>query len=99
MATDNKYDRQLRLWGSHGQKALSEAHICLLTAGPTGAETLKNLILPGCGAVTVVDAAEVSAADCGNNFFVTVSDVGRSRAQVRLNQVKRHCLPCPSLAL
>lgn len=47
MATDNKYDRQLRLWGSTGQKALMEANILLINAGATGTETLKNLVLPG----------------------------------------------------
>lgn len=47
MATDNKYDRQLRLWGSLGQKALMEASILLVNAGATGTETLKNLVLPG----------------------------------------------------
>ena len=47
MATDNKYDRQLRLWGSGGQKALMEANILLVNAGATGTETLKNLVLPG----------------------------------------------------
>jgi len=61
-----------------------ESHICLLTAGPTGTETLKNLVLPGCGRITVVDAARVTQRDLGNNFFVTPDSVGRSRAQVTL---------------
>jgi len=30
---DTKYDRQLRLWGVAGQKALSEAHVLLVNAG------------------------------------------------------------------
>ena len=47
MATDNKYDRHLRLWGGSGQKALMEANILLVNAGATGTETLKNLVLPG----------------------------------------------------
>lgn len=47
MATDNKYDRQLRLWGGSGQKALMEANILLVNASATGTETLKNLVLPG----------------------------------------------------
>lgn len=47
MATGNKYDRQLRLWGGSGQKALMEANILLVNASATGTETLKNLVLPG----------------------------------------------------
>ena len=42
-----KYDRQLRLWGAHGQAALMGAHILLVGAGPAGTEALKNLVLPG----------------------------------------------------
>ena len=80
MATDNKYDRQLRLWGAQGQKALSEAHVLLLGAGPAGTETLKNLVLPGVGRFTVVDGEKVEERDTGNNFFVRKSDIGRPRA-------------------
>lgn len=43
---ENKYDRQLRLWGHHGQRALEDSHVLILGAGPIAAETLKNLVLP-----------------------------------------------------
>lgn len=76
-----RYDRQLRLWGDHGQAALEFAHICLINASATGTEILKNLVLPGVGAVTVVDSKRVTVADVGNNFFVTADSVGSSRAQ------------------
>ncbi|GBG27243.1 NEDD8-activating enzyme E1 regulatory subunit [Hondaea fermentalgiana] len=76
-----KYDRQLRLWGSHGQKSLAEAHILLLKAGPTGTETLKNLVLPGIGKFTVVDDENVGEADVSNNFFVTQEYLGKGRAE------------------
>lgn len=42
-----RYDRQLRLWGEHGQMAMEDASVCLLNGSATGAETLKNLVLPG----------------------------------------------------
>lgn len=82
MATDNKYDRQLRLWGKHGQMRLSQSNIAVLGAGATATETLKNLVLPGLGCFTVVDSAMVGAQDLGNNFFVTADAVGRPRAEV-----------------
>mmetsp|Transcript_1601 Transcript_1601/g.1884 ORF Transcript_1601/g.1884 Transcript_1601/m.1884 type:complete len:539 (-) Transcript_1601:553-2169(-) len=81
MATDNKYDRQLRLWGSHGQRLLSESRVCLLGAGATGAETLKNLVLPGLGSFLVVDDKRVSDTDLTNNFFVTKSSLGKPIAK------------------
>ncbi|CAM9972640.1 unnamed protein product, partial [Ectocarpus sp. 13 AM-2016] len=82
MATDNKYDRQLRLWGGSGQKALMEANILLVNAGATGTETLKNLVLPGVGQFTILDAEEVRQLDQGSNFFVGPEHVGLPRAKV-----------------
>lgn len=82
MATDNKYDRQLRLWGAHGQKRLSEARICLLNAGATGTEALKNLVLPGMGHFTIVDGEKVTEAECASNFFVSHEELGSPRARV-----------------
>lgn len=84
MATDDKYDRQLRLWGSHGQKALMEAKVCVLGASACATETVKNLVLPGIGHVTIVDSARVVAADLGHNFFLEEGDVGKPRAEAVL---------------
>lgn len=82
MATDNKYDRQLRLWGADGQKRLSEASILLINATAAGTETLKNLILPGVGFITILDDKLVEQRDLGTNFFVTKDSLGKSRAEV-----------------
>jgi len=65
MATTNKYDRQLRLWGPEGQKALSESCIVLFHASSTGTESLKNLVLPGIGSFHIVDEDDVTD-DNGN---------------------------------
>jgi len=76
-----KYDRQLRLWGEQGQTALEMTKICLLNASATGTETLKNLVLPGVGSFTIVDATTTTEADF-NNFFISEDSVGKPRAQV-----------------
>ena len=82
MATTDKYDRQLRLWGSHGQRALMSSHLLLFGATAVGAETLKNLVLPGVGKITICDDQRVTASDMGNNFFVAAADIGKYRAEV-----------------
>ncbi|XP_021822830.1 NEDD8-activating enzyme E1 regulatory subunit AXR1-like [Prunus avium] len=76
-----KYDRQLRIWGEQGQTALEKASICLLNCGPTGSETLKNLVLGGVGSITVIDGSKVELGDLGNNFMVDESSVGKSKAK------------------
>uniref|UniRef100_A0A1A8QQW4 NEDD8-activating enzyme E1 regulatory subunit n=1 Tax=Nothobranchius rachovii TaxID=451742 RepID=A0A1A8QQW4_9TELE len=78
---EQKYDRQLRLWGDHGQEALENAHVCLINATATGTEILKNLVLPGIGAFTIVDGHIVSGEDAGNNFFLSCDSIGKNRAQ------------------
>ncbi|ORX93799.1 NEDD8-activating enzyme E1 regulatory subunit [Basidiobolus meristosporus CBS 931.73] len=76
-----KYDRQLRLWHANGQAALENASVCLINGTATGAEILKNLILPGIGSFTILDNKTVDSQDVGNNFYLEMSSVGRSRAQ------------------
>ncbi|GAB2274896.1 NEDD8-activating enzyme E1 regulatory subunit axr1 [Dionaea muscipula] len=76
-----KYDRQLRIWGEQGQTALEKASVCLLNCGPTGAETMKNLVLGGIGSITVVDGSKVEVGDLGNNFMVDESSIGKSKAK------------------
>ncbi|KAL2016155.1 hypothetical protein VTK56DRAFT_4123 [Thermocarpiscus australiensis] len=80
---ERKYDRQLRLWAASGQAALESANILLVNsgAGTVGAETLKNLVLPGIGRFAIYDEAEVSEADLGVNFFLDDSCLDKPRSQ------------------
>eukprot|EP00871_Galdieria_phlegrea_P004796 jgi/Galph1/5317/GphlegSOOS_G3909.1 len=79
-----RYDRQIRFWGEHGQAALKNCSVYLLGASATGTETLKNLILPGVGSFTIVDVEDCSSRDLGRNFFVDENAVNchKKRAQV-----------------
>ncbi|XP_030438152.1 NEDD8-activating enzyme E1 regulatory subunit isoform X3 [Gopherus evgoodei] len=78
---EQRYDRQLRLWGDHGQEALEAAHVCVINATATGTEILKNLVLPGIGSFTIVDGNQVTGEDVGNNFFLQRCNIGQNRAQ------------------
>ncbi|KAM3143936.1 hypothetical protein pb186bvf_003987 [Paramecium bursaria] len=82
--TDDKYDRQTRIWGAHGQKRLQQASILLLGCDPAGVETLKSLVLPGVGTIVIVDDKLVTEEDVENNFFTPLSRLGENRAQVVL---------------
>jgi len=77
-----RYDRQLRLWGDHGQTALERANVCLINATATGTEILKSLVLPGMGNFTILDPHPVTGEDAGNNFFLTHDSIGQSRGEV-----------------
>lgn len=79
-----QYDRQLRLWGDHGQSALENGHICLVNATALGTEVLKSIVLPGVGAITIVDDKNVSDEDIGSNFFLECSSKGLNRGSEAL---------------
>lgn len=81
---NKQYDRQLRLWGDHGQNALENGHICLINATALGTEILKSIVLPGVGAVTIVDDAIVNDEDIGSNFFLETSSKGLNRGSETL---------------
>lgn len=55
----------------------------MLLVGAThlGAQVLKNLILPGIGAFTVLDGQKVGVNDLGNNFFLEPESEGKDRAR------------------
>lgn len=92
MATSDKYDRQLRLWGAAGQKALGDTCVVLIRASAAGTETLKNLVLPGIGSALVVDdvLSSPSGTDFASNFFLTKTEPedSRPRAQVAMEHLQ-----------
>ncbi|XP_075161303.1 nedd8-activating enzyme E1 regulatory subunit APP-BP1 [Haematobia irritans] len=77
---NKKYDRQIRLWGEHGQMLLEGAKICLVNANGLGCEIVKGLVLPGIGAFTIVDGSTVAEEDLGVNFFLEANHLGQSKA-------------------
>lgn len=76
-----KYDRQIRLWGEHGQNLLENSNVCLINATALGCEVLKGVVLPGIGGFTIVDSSIVTDEDVGSNFFLETSFVGLPKAQ------------------
>ncbi|KIP05877.1 hypothetical protein PHLGIDRAFT_482064 [Phlebiopsis gigantea 11061_1 CR5-6] len=76
-----RYDRQLRLWAASGQAALEAARILVTSGSATSTSVLKNLVLPGIGHFTILDASTTAPADAGNNFFLNAdASIGKPRA-------------------
>lgn len=82
MESDNieRYDRQIRLWGQHGQNKCSNSKICLINANSLGTEILKGLCLVGIGSFTILDSHKLTPEDVGCNF-IPHSCVGKSRGE------------------
>jgi amyloid beta precursor protein binding protein 1 len=72
----------IRLWAASGQSALENSRILVISGSATSTSILKNLVLPGIGHFTILDAESVTPEDAGNNFFLEgPSSIGKSRAQ------------------
>lgn len=87
MATQDKYDRQLRMWGADGQHKLNKANVLCLGLTAVGAETLKNLVLPGVGFIRIVSDDNVTQRTLAANFFVDTEDIDRNVAQATLKNL------------
>ena len=69
------------MWAASGQAALESARVLVISASATSTSILKNLVLPGIGHFTILDPANATPADAGNNFFLNGhASVGKSRA-------------------
>ncbi|EPY25640.1 amyloid beta precursor protein binding protein 1, partial [Strigomonas culicis] len=96
----DRYDRQLRLWGAREQCNLEEAHLVVLGATGPAVAALKNLILLGLRAVTLVDEQRVRPEHLTENFFLLPSDCHADtasspflaeRTAAYLSQLNRDC--------
>lgn len=68
--SNQKYDRQIRIWGEDGQDALNRASVCVINASATATELLKNLVLAGIASFTIVDGQNILPQDYATNFFL-----------------------------
>lgn len=83
---DNRYDRQVRLWGASTQQRLATTSVVCrgLSYGLT-AELIKNLVLGGVGRVVLQEAAAckevvVTQDDMLGNALLRSTDIGAVRA-------------------
>ncbi|RSH77611.1 uncharacterized protein EHS24_003171 [Apiotrichum porosum] len=85
-AKARRYDRQLRLWASTGQRSLESARILLIGDDASGCQTLKNLVLPGIQHFSILSDRNTTPTDVATNFFLEASSVSKSIAleEVRL---------------
>lgn len=74
------YDRQIRLWGLEAQNRIRKAHILVINLDGLTTEAIKNWVLAGISALTVVDyREETSWHDLSAGFFWREEDVGKER--------------------
>lgn len=71
---DDRFDRQLPLFGRAGQDKLRQAHVAVIGAGGTGSVVIPQLALLGVGGLTVVDHDEIEHSNRNRHFCARHSD-------------------------
>lgn len=57
---EERYDRQIRLWGAEAQNNLRQAKILVIGITGLGSEIIKNVVLSGVNSMTLVDNRKLS---------------------------------------
>ncbi|WVQ61992.1 uncharacterized protein L199_000125 [Kwoniella botswanensis] len=87
-AKTRRYDRQLRLWASAGQRSLESARVLLVGCDATGCQALKNLVLPGISHFTILSPDLTTSQDVATNFFLHPDSVGSPIAEQSVKYLK-----------
>jgi len=74
------YSRQIGAFGIETMGKLINMRIIIVGMKGVGVEIAKDLILAGPGSVVLCDDGFTEMKDLGTNFFLSESDVGKSRA-------------------
>ncbi len=75
--------------GGAGQVALSEAHVVLVGCGGIGSPALQYLAAAGVGRLTLIDDDVIEASNLQRQTVFTQADIGRSKAEVAAQWVRR----------
>lgn len=86
--TEERYDRQLKLWQEIGQQHMAESIVISLGSDVLSGEVLKNIALHGFGTIIIVDDQVVNEDDVNENFLTPYIYLGHSRCEAVNNNLR-----------
>ena len=88
---EERYDRQIRLWGQKGQDLLKSSSVLVVGMTIASLEAAKGLILAGCRNITVVSINKNSTTEKKEknyqNFFMTIADLRELNPSVNVDGI------------
>ena len=87
MTDQQRYDRQLRLWGEVAQQRLENSKLLAIGSDCVATEYLKSVILPGIGYIMIADDHQIDDLDIETNFFVEITDMNKQRGEITLQNL------------
>jgi len=80
--TDERFDRQARLFGDRGQHVLSELHVGIVGLGGVGSIANELFARLGIGHLTLVDPDDLELSNVPRVVGSTVSDIGTPKVEI-----------------
>ncbi len=84
-----RYDRQIRLFGREGQERISSSTVLVAGAGGLGSNIIYHLAGLGVGRLLIIDEGRVELSNLNRQLLYTVDDIGRLKAVVAAERVRR----------
>ncbi len=83
LVDESLYSRQLYAIGLDAMKSIVSSKVLISNLTPLAVEICKNIILCGCGTLTLADSNNIiSEKDLGLNYYITEKDFGKKRSDV-----------------
>jgi molybdopterin/thiamine biosynthesis adenylyltransferase len=86
---DDSVDRQVRAWGSDGQRSLADSSVVIVGCGGTGSHAAIQLSHLGVGGLVLIDPDDIERSNLSRIVGSTASDVGRPKVDVLADAVRR----------
>lgn len=86
---DDSVDRQVRAWGSDGQRALSDSTVVIVGCGGTGSHTAVQLAHLGVRSLVLIDPDYIEPSNLSRIVGSAADDVGRSKVDVLADAMRR----------
>jgi molybdopterin/thiamine biosynthesis adenylyltransferase len=71
---DPRFERNIRLFGTDGQRRLRSAHVAIVGAGGIGSHVIQQLALLGVGKIVVIDHEQISTTNKNRYIGATNED-------------------------
>lgn len=84
---ESLYSRQLYIIDHASMQRVMESNVLVLGLGGLGVEVAKNVILTGVKSVALYDPKPTSMLDLSSQFYLSESDIGKSRAEASLEKL------------
>lgn len=84
-----RFDRQIRAFGSEGQATLGDLHVGIVGAGGTGSAVFEQLTRLGIGRITLIDDDLLSESNLTRIHESSAPEVGKAKVDVAASAAER----------